>query len=539
MIRPAIRELSSREFDLLVIGAGIHGAFAALEAARRGFNVAVIDSADFGAATSANSMRVLHGGFRYLQRAGVLRLRESARESDYLMGAAPHLTVRLPCVAPLGTGGMPGGTAFRVAFLAHALLTSGRHDSSGTSARTVNRAEYERLCGHFAVPGAAGGAVWYDGFMSGSERLLMNVIRTGTACGVVAANYARCEALIVSDGTVQGARVHDLHGDTTFEIRAARVINAAGACVQEVMHGIDALPQVRFARGCNAIVRRTPQPCAVAVPVADRRMLFAVPFGNVTLLGTWYSSADPRLPAGAAAVSSDVEALLAAFRQAVPGYDIGMADVVAVHAGHVPITEGAAPHNVAASLCERPLVLDHGAAGGVRGVVSLVGVKWTTARAAAVRAVQLATRSLAHTPRRVPSDEPLHGGPTRGGGETVARAPSSVNGITVATQAHLAAVYGSAAHEVLLCAAEWPELLTPLAAGEATIGAQVVHAIRTEQALHLTDVLLRRTIVGLTQHPAPALVSAAAAIAATELDWSPAQTAAEIAAVSAGYPAMR
>lgn len=533
MSRPAIRELASRPFELLVIGAGIHGAFAALEASRRGYRVALIDSGDFGAATSANSMRVLHGGFRYLRTADLKRLRESARERAYLMSAAPHLTAPLPCAAPIGMGGMPGGGAFRAAFLAQGMLAPGRR-RVGEAARVVSGSEYARLCGEYAVPGAAGGAVWYDGFMEGAERLLMNVIRSACWHGAIAANYVRCEALIMKSGTLHGAQVRDLHDGSTFELRADRVVNATGVCAPSLVGESGAMPGVRFVRGCNVIVRRKPPLCAVAVPSETGRMLFVVPFGQSTMLGTWYSSDVQPSQERAAPMSSDARALLAAFGQALPDLRIDMSEVTRIHSGYVPAEPNASPDDLSDALLDRALVIDHGSSGGVRGVITLIGVKWTTARAAALRAVRSAVSPLPRVPRQVPPDEPLHG-TMHARRRDAASLP--VQETSEATRAHLAAVYGYAAQEILRCAVDRPELLDPLAADAPTIGAEVVHAIRTEQALHLTDVLLRRAMVGLTEHPAPALVAAAAAVAANELDWNASTIADEIAAVGASYTA--
>jgi glycerol-3-phosphate dehydrogenase len=510
--RAAIGELASREFDLLVIGAGIHGAFAALEAARRGYAVALVDRGDYGAATSANSMRVLHGGFRYLRSGDIRRLRESARERAYLFRAAPHLTAPLTCIAPTGTAATPGPLAFRAALSMYGLLGVGaaqRDDEAGL----LDRTEYFRRAGSFAAPGATGGATWRDGFLTGAERLLMNVVRTAQAHGATTSNYAECEQILTSGGAAVGARVRDLLGDGRVDVRARCVLNAAGPWATDVAAESGGGPPLAFARGCNVIVRCTPPGSAIAVPDHRGRMLFAVPFGSLTLLGTWYSAMQPR----AASLAGDVSVLLESFRRAAPDFTVDENAVTRVHAGMLPLTSGASPDDPAASLSDSPAVIDHGNAGGARGLVSLVGVKWTTGRSAAMRALAVAERMIGPSRHHAPPDAVLHGGdPADGGGSQ-----GTVERTADPTGAHLARQYGSAADDIRAIAREDPRWLRPLAPGRLTIGAEIIHAIRVEQAVRLTDILLRRAGVGLAEEPPEELVDAAVQLAAAELRWSP------------------
>jgi glycerol-3-phosphate dehydrogenase len=530
-IRVAIAELASQDFDLLVIGAGIHGAFAALEAARRGWRVALIDRGDYGAATSANSMRVLHGGFRYLKSGDLRRLRESARERDYLLAAAPHLTMPLDCMAPTGTAATPGPLAFRAALAMYGMLDA-RRNAEAHESRTLTRNEYEVRAGAFATPDASGGAVWQDGFLTGAERLLMNVVRTAQTHGATAANYASCERIIVREGMVRGAGVLDVVSGESIDVRARCILNAAGPWISDVVADLGGAAPLALARGCNAILRCPPPRCAVALPADAGRLLFAAPFAGLTLIGTWYSAAVP----GGPSLADDVSALLAAANRAAPALQLGAAAVTRVHAGALPRHAGAAPDDVAGSLHDRPIVIDHGATGGARGLISLSGVKWTTARSAALRSLTAAHETLGAPPRHVSPDAPLHGWqqqPPKRDGATHTRGASDE------LSAHLAAQYGTAAPDVRSAGSGDECLLQPLAPDCPTVGAEIVHAIRAEQAVHLDDILVRRCGVGLAEEPSQALVRAAARLAATELGWSGDEMDREIAAMSRLYGAPR
>ena len=523
--RAAIGELASREFYLLVIGAGIHGAFAALEAARRGYAVALVDRGDYGAATSANSMRVLHGGFRYLRSGDIRRLRESARERAYLCGAAPHLTAPLDCIAPTGTAATPGPLVFRAALSMYGLLGI-RAAQQGEETGLLDRAEYSSRAGSFAAPGATGGAAWRDGFLDGAERLLMNVVRTAQAHGATTTNYAECERILVSGEAAVGARVRDLLGDAVVDVRARCVLNAAGPWAEEVAREAGGGPPLAFARGCNVIVRCTPPRSAIAVPDHTGRMLFAVPFRGLTLLGTRYSAVLP----GAATLADDVSALLESFRRAAPELSVNENGVTRVHAGALPLTTGGSPDDPAASLSDSNVVIDHGRAGGARGLVSLVGVKWTTGRSAALRALRVAERTIGPSPRHVPPDASLYGGPHAASGRSQGAVDRKDD-----ESSHLARQYGSAADDVRAVARDDPQWLRPLVPGSATIGAEIIHAIRAEQAVHLTDILQRRAGVGLAEEPSEELAHAAAQLASSELHWSQDRIDAELRDLRACY----
>jgi glycerol-3-phosphate dehydrogenase len=479
--------LSRSVFDLLVVGAGIHGACAAWDAALRGLSVAVVDQDDFGAATSANSLRIVHGGLRYLAHGNFARMRESIRERSTLLRIAPGLVQPLPVLVPLyGRSRAAMGVALALNDLAsrdrNRYLDRERLIPSG---RIVSRRECLQHFPAVAADGLTGGAVWHDARLLHPERLTLSFILAAADQGAVAANYARVNRFRVSEGVVRGASVTDRLTGTEFDIEARSVLVTAGpwteSLVAEHRRTSTMLGIPQQALGLNVVIGRRLADMAVGVrtrtsPRADpvgggHRYLFLAPHGDATMLGTWYSlSQEHGVPA---AVASGVRTLLQEFNDACPAAKLTAADVVRCQWGWLPLKAGQEPGR-ADALAERARIIDHGHAGGTRNLISAEGVKYTTARRVAERAVNRVFKALG---RAVP--------PCR-------------------------------TAEVSLPAAR--DLAGIEQAGMSAEG-RVLHAIRAEMGVKLADLVFRRTDLGAPPGPERVRVEAAARVAGAELRW--------------------
>jgi glycerol-3-phosphate dehydrogenase len=513
--RAAVAALGSRRFDLVVVGAGVHGAFAAWDAALRGLSVALIDRGDFGGATSANSLRIVHGGLRYLQRMDVARARESAGERAAIVRLAPGLVRPLPCVLPARSATQALTLAAGLGL--YALLTLDiREERELRRARLLSRATLTRLAGFLASPTARAGVLWHDALLLSPERVLLAVVRAAVAAGATALNHVEATALVTRHGRAAGVRVTDHEGGGELVVDGRAVLNAAGPWAAALAGGA---PLPRFARAWNVVVRRPPAPVAVAVPhPREGRYLFAVPGADRTVLGTAYAPADQRAPAagGGDPIGEEPRRLLEDFNRALPGLELRPEEVTAVHEGRLP---AAASADGRVLLLDRPVLLDHARAGGPAGLVTMVGVKWTTGRAVAARAVDLCQRSLGVPVRRGVTDRPPAGG-------TAADPPGD----------RLTTLYGGAAVEVRHLADD-DELARPLAPGCPATAAEVVHAVRNELAARLDDILLRRLALGDGGYPGDEVAAAAGAIAARELGWAEERLDAERRRLRAHFPA--
>jgi glycerol-3-phosphate dehydrogenase len=512
--------LAGRRFDVVVVGAGIHGACAAWEASRRGLAVALIDRADVGAATSAQSLKVIHGGLRYLQHGDLPRVRASAAELGLLRRLAPHLVRPLPVVVPTGGALAESPLAFRAALALYDALggrASHPGPGSGLPAPGILRRE--------AAPGLFGrGALWYDAQVTHPERLTLDFVLAASERGAEVCTYLEAAALRTEAGRVTGVEAVDVESGRSVAIAAAAVLDATGPWAGRLapLPGLPAL-----ALGINVVLARDLVRTAVGFrsrrdagrdPVGGgRRFLFVAPWQGRTLLGTSYRVHDPREPV--APGPAEWGDLLEDAREALPGLPLRDEEVVHVHAGLLPLHPGTAVPRLA----DRPLLVDHAASGGPEGLLTLIGVKYTTARAAAERAV---LRLL----RRLGRDGAVTGGSgTLGHDGTAAAAPAEPGA------ARLHALHGVRWRQ----AAQGTDWETPVAPGSAVLRGEVRHAVRAEMAIHLDDVVLRRTDLGTRGVPGATELAAVADLVAGELGWGLDRRAAELARVEAAYRPLR
>ena len=240
-MRRDLSRLLERTFDLLVVGAGIQGACIAWDACLRGLTVALVDRGDFGAATSANSLGIVHGGLRYLARGDLPRMLDSIRERSALLRIAPGLVEPLPVLVPTYQGGK-SRTAFGTALLLNDLISRTRNrdlrpEEAIPGGRLISRSECLRLFPWFPADGLTGGALWYDGRLRHPERLTLSFVRSAAERGVIPVNYLRVDRILVRHGQTAGVQVTDLAQGSQFEVKARAVVVAAGPWTEGLISG--------------------------------------------------------------------------------------------------------------------------------------------------------------------------------------------------------------------------------------------------------------------------------------------------------------
>lgn len=394
-------------WDVIVIGGGAYGAFTALEAARRGLRPLLLEREDFGGGTSRNSLRIVHGGLRYLQSLDFPRFRRSVAERRWLLRTFPELVRPLKCVMPLYGDGLRRPAVLRAALALDHLLSADRNrripdDHRLPAGEVLGPEATERLAPEARGDGLRGGAVWHDARMVDSARLLMEVLRWATREGAVCLNYTEAEGALARGGRVGGVVARDRIGDRRIEYRADVVVNCAGPRAPEVAGRLDGTAPGLFrpSLAFNLLLDpplATDAAVAASPPEPGARTYFVRRWKGRTLAGTFHA---PR-PAGtttAAATADEVEAFLEELRRALPGLDVGRGDVREVLAGLLPVRE---PGTV--DLERSPRIHDHGAAAGPPGLVSVRGIKYTTARRVAEEALRRARASIGRD-LPVPSD---------------------------------------------------------------------------------------------------------------------------------------
>lgn len=537
-----LEALVASQFDLLVVGGGIHGAFAAWDAALRGLSVALIERGDFGGATSSNSLKIAHGGLRHLQRGDIKAVSESLDEQITLRRIAPHLVRPLACAMELrNTSPAQSSAAVGAALAAYAAVTRLRArrlgaDKFPASGRLLGKTELTQLLPPFGSEWRRG-ALWFDAIVESPERLLIGVVRAAVDAGAVVASYVEARTFSADhDGVTVGAvDAVDAENTNPLEIRTRLVLNAAGPWAPELAARWGGSVTGSLARACNVVVRAPERATAMTTAVALRhpsepRMLFTVPWRGRMMIGTSYTPAT--LTEGARPGSRQVDQLLSDFNASAPEIQLSRDDILLVHGGLLPALPGiTGADGVAVPLQPRPQLIDHKQRDGLDGIISMTGVKWTTARRVAERAVDLCQQRLQAPVKRGGTDRrSIVGAPARS--ESTGNATGHTFGLPGNFRRD---VYGEVAAEVDAIAVSCPELATPVAPGSAAIGAQIVHAIRNEAAMHLDDIVLRRTELGTAGIPSEPELAAVAHIAAREFGWSATRTGDELARLRNAY----
>jgi glycerol-3-phosphate dehydrogenase len=513
MIRHLAR-LADRTFDAVVIGGGVYGLSTALALLQRGLSVALVERRDFGGATSFNSLKTVHGGIRSLQRLDLADTREFVRERRAVATLAPHLVRVMPFIVPTALHPVRNRAAMGAFFRAYDLVASDRNTGLDPAVHlpgsyTVNRREALELNPLVDPSGVRGGAVWHDYQLHSPERFTALLARSCTDAGGELANYAEVEAALRDGSRVTGVRVRDTLTHDALNVHARIVVNTTGPWSWTLLDtfGIRRPTAGGFSLALNLVLDRPPLPRAVG-GIAAGRFLFLVPWRDRSILGTSHEGfiRDP----GHAPTEADVAALLRDGQTAFPGARLSSANIRLVHRGLLPAR---AQGNAHGALLKRSLVVDH-RTDGVHGLVSVIGVRYTTARATAQLAAAQICEQLGRPASIVPP-APLAGA-AFGNLDQYLRAHAG--------RQRLVRRYGTLHTEL-------PPGDEPLAPATPVTRAEVLYAVRAEMAVTLADVALRRTDLAAGGHPGDDALRAAASIMAGELGWSAERQTDEIRAV--------
>lgn len=376
-------KLAATDYDVVVVGGGVYGIALTLEAARRGVSVALVERDDFGGATSWNSLRIVHGGLRYLQSADLHRFRESVTERRRWLIEFPDQVQPLPCLMPLYGRGLRRPVVLRAALTGNDWLSRRRNDGVRPDrvipdGKILNTADTVSWFDAVVRDRLVGGALWHDAIMIDSQRLIVEMLHWATAAGADVLNQAEATSLEVGNGAVRGLTAVDRLDESPIRIRAPMVVNCAGPWARDVASRLDRdVPELfRYSIAFNALLDRPPlSEAALAVePRSGGRTYFLVPWKERILAGTFHAPCHEDSPP-TGVPDALVERFLSELNDAVPDLAVRREDVLRLHHGVLPArsrgTDG---------LAVREQIHDHGPAGGPDGLVSVSGVKFTTAR---------------------------------------------------------------------------------------------------------------------------------------------------------------
>jgi len=512
----AIARMAENELDVLVVGGGVVGAGAALDAVTRGLTTAIVEGRDWASGTSSRSSKLIHGGLRYLEMLDFGLVREALRERGLLLDRiAPHLVKPVPFLYPLqhrvwerayaGTG---------VALYDVMAYTSGtarglHHHRHLTRAHALREAPCLRK-------DALTGAIQYWDAQEDDARFTMTVVRTAVSFGAMAANRARVTGFLRQGERVTGARVTDLETGQEFEVRAKQVINATGVWTDDTQAMADTRGQfhVRASKGIHLVVPRDRLPSNTGLILrTEKSVLFVIPWGRHWIIGT--TDTDWKLAKEHPAASAqDIDYLLEHINS-VLNSPLTREDVEGVYAGLRPLLSG---ESESTSKLSREHVVGH----PVPGLVVVAGGKFTTYRVMAADAVDEAARTMdARVPDSCTAEVPLIGAEGYRPLWNQRRALAATVGIHVARVEHLLNRYGDRVHELLDMLRADKSLAAPLPGADDYLAVEAKYAVTHEGALHLEDVLTRRTRISIEAWDrGVAAAPEVADLMAALLDWT-------------------
>ena len=497
----AVAALRSERFDVVVVGGGITGAGVALDAASRGYSVALVEKADYASGTSSRSSKLVHGGLRYLQNFDLGLVREALLERQLMVELAPHLVRPLPFVVPAFDGARPDRMV-GVGLNLYDAMARGRRRGGHRSAQPSGVSEWEperhRVIGGDEVverlPALAGraptsGYLFYD-CQTDDSRLVLTVLAEAERFGAVCANRTEVTDLLDDGGRTRGVCVRDALGGERFELRADNVVNATGVWADRLrpdeLHDEAEVPRIRPSRGSHITLAHETLPLAAGaiVPAGGGRAIFALPWLGSTLVGTTDNEYDEQDLDHVRPAEGDVEYLLGAVN-AFFGVELGRQDITGAYAGVRPLISTGDPKK-SVDISRKAELYETSS-----GMVTITGGKLTTWRRMAKLVVDHLVEREARTAPCRTHEIPL--------GQAVdAAGLPRVEGVPEAAYERLAGRYGHAAHAVLAVAQESGELAQPIVpGGPADLLAETVYAARHEQAGSVGDALLRRTRIGL------------------------------------------
>jgi glycerol-3-phosphate dehydrogenase len=541
-----LEALAAERFDVLVVGGGAFGAAAAWDATLRGLRVALIEQNDFGSGASAECFKMVHGGIRYLQHADIKRLRFSCAQRSAMLRIAPHLVNPLPIVIPTYGHGRQGKAFLAAGMLAYDLLTAGRNAGIADRSRRIRGMELLsknrvlELFPEIETRSLTGGAVFEDGQMYNAARLVLAFVKSAANRGAIAANYTQGLRFLWEGRRVVGMRVRDTVAGDEFDIRASLVLNAAGPWADYLLQDAQYFPGHRrghFSRdACFLVNRRPTSKYALAVPGWSKdsdalvgraaRHLFAVPWRDCTLIGVWHRLFAER-PDTAQVEEPELVSWIEEMNAGYPALRLKRDDVIYANCGLVPFGDGRTTAGEL-SFGKESRFIDH-RTHGVDGLVTLIGIRYTTARGDAATALDMLLKQRPGAPAAAATDRtPLVGGdfPEFAALQAAARGavPAAV------PERSLAAWLRNYGTEYSRVADLSKAIGMAERVGDSdTLMAEVSYAVRDEMAQHLADVVMRRTNLGSGSHPGLRVLESAALGMQRELGWSEQRRSSEIA----------
>jgi len=525
----ALEEIAGQRFEVVVIGGGIVGAGVALDAASRGYSVALLERGDYAAGTSSRSSKMIHGGLRYLQNFDLGLVREALLERQLMVQLAPHLVYPTPFLVPsfgeerrdrklgIGLNMYDVMATTRVGRSRREMRSSKQADEdyywSPDRHRTIGRDELLELTPALGPRDPGDAYLFYD-CQTDDVRLVLTILGEAERFGAVMLNGAEVTEVLSRDGRAIGVAAVEAESGQRLEVEADNVVNATGVWADRVgpeLSEEEDTPKISPSRGTHVLLDRddlSTGTAACIVPAGEDRHIFALPWYGRTLIGTTDNDYDGDIDRPQPA-EADVEYLLDAVNEFF-GVSFGESDLVGAYAGVRPLISTGDPKK-SVDISRKAELYETSS-----GMVTITGGKLTTWR-------RMAKQAVDRLVERGGRAAPCHTAEIPLGMEARAEELEGPDGVGEEALEQLAFRYGHAAHAVLRLAREDRKLAEPIVPGRPDLLAEVTIAARLEQARSVADVLLRRTRLGLLAAPQlrePEPARAVARVLGDELGWS-------------------
>ncbi len=520
----AIERLKAKELDVLVVGGGIVGTGAALDAVTRGLSTGMLEQRDWGSGTSSRSSKLVHGGIRYLEQLDFRLVREALIERGLLLQRlAPHLVKPVKFLYPLTKPLIERAYIGAGMALYDLFSYTGGRAPGVPHHRHLSKRQVLKAAPSLADDAFTGGLTYYDAQVD-DARYVSTLARTASFYGAHVASRVRVEGFIKVGERVVGVKAHDLENDEHFEVRARQVVNATGVWTDDTqaMVGERGQFKVRASKGIHLVVPRDRFQSTVGLLLrTEKSVLFVIPWGRHWLIGT--TDTDWNLDkAHPAATAADIDYVLEKVNE-VLRIKLTREDVEGVFAGLRPLLSGESEET-------SKLSREHIVAHTVPGLVVVAGGKWTTYRIMAKDAIDEAAAALDGTIAPCVTEHiSLLGAEGYQAAWNKRRKIARAFGVHTVRIEHLLNRYGVMTDELLDLIVARPELQEPLPGADDYIGAEVVYAATHEGALHIEDVLARRTRISIEAWDrGVAAAPVVAELMAAELGWDAKRTQWEI-----------
>ncbi|TMC38310.1 MAG: glycerol-3-phosphate dehydrogenase/oxidase [Chloroflexi bacterium] len=529
--RHNLTNLTGERYDVLVIGGGVTGAGVALDAAARGYRVALVEKIDFASGTSSKSTKLVHGGIRYLPNFDFALVHEALVERGILLQNAPFLVSPLGFVLPIYEGdrhpvGMPFTTPKGIGLGLFLDIGLWMYDALAGRRnirlhRHLRRKGVLKLAPTLVPEGLKDGYMYYDG-QTNDVRLTLALIRTAAQFGATITNYTEVTSFISEHGRVTGVNVHDRLGDQQLTVHARHIVNATGIFAEEVeaLTGTEPLVRIEPSKGVHLVLSREDLKlgdAAIVLPeTEDKRILFIVPWESRAIFGTTDTgTGDLDHPT---ASKEDIAYLLKYLNRYLT-VKLTEENIISTYTGYRPLVSPRRPGRSTAKVSRTHAVLQ-----SPSGLVTIVGGKLTTYRRMAQDTVDVLNHRDGSPVVHPTQSLPLQGSAGWPFVQRELEKQGSALGLSHQTIAHLGKSYGAEAITILDLISGDPSLAQLLIDDLPYIRAEVVYATCYEMAVTPYDVLARRTSITLEDHQRGlGVVDEVAALMAKELQWTPEQ----------------